>query len=145
MTWVVLVMVEVRIVEDPAPALEEPVMPPTELPCGAELPPVYDAEPDGLPLAVVELDAASTVPLAEAELETAPVLEPAGTPPVDDGYGEPEAGEDFEPEGVPLPDAEAEVETAPELAGEPPEDEVGADADAEFDGAALEWMVTVEL
>jgi hypothetical protein len=84
-TWVVLVIVEVRIVEDPAAGLEEPVTPPAELPPGAELLSEYEAEPDGLPPAGVALDPAGTGLLGEAELDTAPVLEPAGTPPLDDG------------------------------------------------------------
>ena len=86
MTWVVLVMVEVSTVDDSAPELEEPVTPP------AVLPPEYEADPDGLPLAGVELDPAGTVLPDGAELETAPVLEPAGTPPLEDGWSEPEAG-----------------------------------------------------
>ena len=88
----VLVMVEVSTVDDPGTGTEEPVTPPAVLLPGTELPPEYEAEADGLPLAGIEVDPAGTALLDEAELDTAPVLEPAGTPPLDDGCKEPEAG-----------------------------------------------------
>jgi hypothetical protein len=131
-TWVMLVMVEVRTtleVELPDAELDEPVMAPAVLLPGAEELLAYEDA----------LGAADEEPEAEPLTGDDDELEPAGMTPLEDAEAGLEAG--AEVEAGPLEDGDAGME-------ETPLDDADTELEAELDGTMLEddeLMVTVEL